>query len=81
MSKKLVFNSVQQTIPNKFLPMKLWAGRYKVNGFPKKLDSLEVENPSLEQVQKDLKTLYLFKNHPTYNYFFYGNLPQNSRKE
>ena len=56
-----------------FYMMKLWAYQFKIHNFPKKLESLEVENPSNEMMDRDMNILLSYNNHPAYNSFFYPN--------
>ena len=41
----------------KFLIMQLWAHRFHIHDFPKKLSSLETDNHTPEMIQKDYKIL------------------------
>lgn len=57
---------------NKFLMMRLWAHRYKIPDFPKKLSSLETDNYTTDMIKDDLKKLQSYYKHPAYLAFFGG---------
>ena len=57
-----------QLLRKNFLIMSISAQRYKIKDFPKTLKSLEMNNPSDKQIQKDLKKLMSFNNHPVFQY-------------
>tara|TARA_Y100000589_G_C26865691_1_gene511816 strand:+ start:203 stop:373 length:171 start_codon:yes stop_codon:yes gene_type:complete len=48
--------------------MSISAQRFNIKDFPKTLKSLETNNPSDKQIQKDLKKLMSFNNHPVFQY-------------
>ena len=57
---------------NKFLMMRLWAYRYNINDFPKKLSSLDTDNYTPQMIKEDFQKLQSYYNHPAYLAFFGG---------
>ena len=57
-----------QQLRHCFLIMRLNAQRFNMNNFPKTLTSLEIKNPTKEQIQKDFKKVLSFNNHPVFQY-------------
>ena len=57
-----------QQLRHRFLIMSISAQRYKIKDFPKTLTSLEIKNPTKEQIQKDLKKIMSFNSHPVFQY-------------
>ena len=57
-----------QVLRKHFLIMSISAQRYKIKDFPKTLKSLEINNPTKEQINKDFKKVLSFNNHPVFQY-------------
>ena len=68
-------------VRKKFLIMSLWANRFNINKFPKKLKSLNENNPTANQISDDYNKLLSFSNHPAYITFCLGYNPNNSCKK
>lgn len=68
-----VINTMDITkLRGKFLMMRLWAHRYHIADFPKKLSSLETDNYTPQMIQNDFKKLQSYYKHPAYLAFFGG---------
>ena len=70
-----------QQLRLRFLTMRLNAQRFNINNFPKTLKSLEINNPTKEQINKDFKKVLRFNSHPVFqhinkkdNYFKGSNI-------
>lgn len=57
-----------QVLRKRFLIMSISARKYKINDFPKTLKSLEMNNPTKEQINKDFKKILNFNNHPVFQF-------------
>ena len=57
-----------QVLRKRFLIMGISAQKYKINDFPKTLKSLEMNNPTKEQINKDFEKILSFNNHPVFQF-------------
>ena len=57
-----------QLLRKRFLIMSISARKYKINDFPKTLKSLEMNNPTKEQINKDFEKILNFNNHPVFQF-------------
>ena len=57
-----------QQLRLRFLTMRLNAQRFNINDFPKTLESLEINNPTKEQINKDFKKVLSFNSHPVFQH-------------
>lgn len=57
-----------QVLRKRFLIMGISAQKYKINDFPKTLKSLEMNNPTKEQINKDFEKILNFNNHPVFQF-------------
>ena len=57
-----------QVLRKRFLIMSISAQKYKINDFPKTLKSLEMDNPTKKQINKDFEKIINFNNHPVFQF-------------